>query len=100
MASHPKIDQGRVDALKPEDPRVEHKTLDVGGGITYHYLLANPVDQEPVATVVLIHGWYVPHNLRASLTAAEPRLTSFCPGPISRMAGASRCHSYSPLACA
>jgi len=57
MASHPKIDQGRVDALKPEDPRVEHKTLDVGGGITYHYLLANPVDQEPVATVVLIHGW-------------------------------------------
>lgn len=58
MASHPKINQGDVDALKPDDPRVEHKYIDVGDGITYHYLLANP-ESTPVATVVLIHGWYV-----------------------------------------
>ncbi|KAJ1335374.1 lipid-phosphate phosphatase-like protein [Microdochium nivale] len=56
MASHPKINQGDVDALKPDDPRVEHKYIDVGDGITYHYLLANP-ESTPVATVVLIHGW-------------------------------------------
>ncbi|KAH7037905.1 Alpha/Beta hydrolase protein [Microdochium trichocladiopsis] len=58
MAADSKINQGKIDGLKPEDPRVEHKFIDVGGGITYHYLLANSTTGEPpVATIVLIHGW-------------------------------------------
>ncbi|KXJ94474.1 Alpha/Beta hydrolase protein [Microdochium bolleyi] len=56
MPSNAKIDQGKVDALTPDDPRVEHKYIDVGDGIKYHYLLAEP-ESTPVATVVLIHGW-------------------------------------------
>lgn len=44
------------DALIPNDPRVEHHFLDVGDGIRYHYMLASP-KREPVATVLLLHGW-------------------------------------------
>lgn len=54
--AHPKINQEGMDVLVPNDPRVEHKLIDVGDGITYHYLLANPKGT-PVATIVLIHGW-------------------------------------------
>lgn len=46
-----------VDALVPNDPRVEHKFTSVRG-LTYHYMLAKP-EGTPVATVVLCHGWYV-----------------------------------------
>ena len=46
-----------VDALVPDDPRVEHKFTTIGD-LTYHYMLAKP-NGAPVATVVLCHGWYV-----------------------------------------
>jgi hypothetical protein len=45
-----------VDALAPDDPRVEHKFTEVGG-FKYHYMLAKP-NGKPTATVFLIHGWY------------------------------------------
>lgn len=48
-----------VDALVPDDPRVEHKFTTIGN-VTYHYMLAKP-NGAPVATVVLCHGWYVFH---------------------------------------
>ncbi|KAI1455537.1 Alpha/Beta hydrolase protein [Annulohypoxylon moriforme] len=44
------------DALSPDDPRVEHHFSDVGGGIKYHYIVANP-KEKPTATVLLLHGW-------------------------------------------
>lgn len=56
-----------VDALVPNDPRVEHKFTSVRG-LTYHYMLAKP-EGTPVATVVLCHGWYVSAS-RASLARA------------------------------
>lgn len=46
------------DCLTVDDTRVEHRLTDVGGGITYHYMLASP-EKEPVATILLLHGWYV-----------------------------------------
>ncbi|RAH42316.1 alpha/beta hydrolase [Aspergillus brunneoviolaceus CBS 621.78] len=45
-----------VEALAPNDPRVEHKKLCVEEGITYHYMVANP-PTKPSATVLLLHGW-------------------------------------------
>ncbi|KAI0166411.1 alpha/beta-hydrolase [Xylariaceae sp. FL1272] len=51
----PVVDAGKVDALVPNDPRVEHKYSTIGD-ITYHYMLANP-EGKPVATIFLIHGW-------------------------------------------
>ncbi|KAI2471429.1 epoxide hydrolase [Annulohypoxylon bovei var. microspora] len=44
-----------VDALVPNDPRVEHKFKSFGD-IKYYYILAKP-QGEPVATVLLAHGW-------------------------------------------
>jgi soluble epoxide hydrolase / lipid-phosphate phosphatase len=46
-----------VDALVPNDPRVEDKFAELGG-FTYHYMLAKPEGGKPTATVFLIHGWY------------------------------------------
>lgn len=46
-----------IDALVPNDPRVQHKFTTIGD-LTYHYMLAKP-EGSPVATIVLIHGWYV-----------------------------------------
>lgn len=46
-----------TDALTPNDPRVQHKFTTIGD-LTYHYMLAKP-EGTPVATAVLIHGWYV-----------------------------------------
>ncbi|KAI0480833.1 epoxide hydrolase [Xylariaceae sp. FL0804] len=45
-----------VDALKPDDPRVEHKFTTVDGH-RYHYMLARPEGNKPAATVVLCHGF-------------------------------------------
>ena len=45
-----------MDSLAPNDPRIEHKFVEVGG-FKYHYMLAKPADK-PTATVFLIHGWY------------------------------------------
>ncbi|KAL1866827.1 hypothetical protein VTK73DRAFT_4476 [Phialemonium thermophilum] len=43
--------------LKPDDPRVEHRTAQINGK-TYYYLLGLPPGvTSPVATVLLIHGW-------------------------------------------
>lgn len=54
---------GVLDPLTPDDHRVEHKSLSVGG-LTYHYMLAKP-NQSAKATPVLIHGWYeAPHIQR------------------------------------
>ena len=44
-----------VDALVPNDPRVEHK-FTTAGGFKYYYMLAKPAGK-PAATVLLIHGW-------------------------------------------
>ena len=46
-----------VNPLIPNDPRVENKFLSVGD-YTYHYFLAKP-NRSAIATVVLLHGWYV-----------------------------------------
>ncbi|KAI0901875.1 epoxide hydrolase [Annulohypoxylon nitens] len=44
-----------LDALVPNDPRVEHKYKSFGD-IKYYYVLAKP-QGTPVATVLLAHGW-------------------------------------------
>ncbi|KAI1212273.1 epoxide hydrolase [Annulohypoxylon truncatum] len=44
-----------IDALVPNDPRVEHKFKSFGD-IKYYYVLAKP-QGKPVATVLLAHGW-------------------------------------------
>ncbi|KAI1340496.1 hypothetical protein F5Y15DRAFT_406780 [Xylariaceae sp. FL0016] len=43
------------DALKPNDPRVEHK-FTTAGGHKYHYMLAKP-EGKPTDTVLLLHGF-------------------------------------------
>lgn len=43
--------------LAPNDPRVEHKDVQVNGR-TYHYMLARPpAGAEPKATILLVHGF-------------------------------------------
>lgn len=44
------------DKLTPDDPRVEHHTVQLRGN-NWHYLLAKPADAAPTATIVLVHGW-------------------------------------------
>ncbi|KAI1384630.1 epoxide hydrolase [Hypoxylon trugodes] len=44
-----------LDALVPNDPRVEHKFISFGD-IKYYYVLAKP-QGKPAATVLLLHGW-------------------------------------------
>ncbi|OTB08418.1 hypothetical protein M426DRAFT_317038 [Hypoxylon sp. CI-4A] len=44
-----------VDAVTPDDPRIEHKFITLGH-IKYHYVLAKPKGT-PTATVLLAHGW-------------------------------------------
>ncbi|KAI0881872.1 epoxide hydrolase [Annulohypoxylon maeteangense] len=44
-----------LDALVPNDPRVEHKFKSFGD-IKYHYVLAKP-QGNPVGTALLVHGW-------------------------------------------
>ncbi|ORY69506.1 Alpha/Beta hydrolase protein [Pseudomassariella vexata] len=46
-----------VDALVPDDARVEHHNAKIGA-YNYHYLLANPPNGvTPVDTILLCHGW-------------------------------------------
>ncbi|KAK8003235.1 hypothetical protein PG989_002954 [Apiospora arundinis] len=46
-----------VDALVPNDPRVQHLDAQVGP-YTYHYMLATPPGPDaPRATILLVHGW-------------------------------------------
>ena len=68
-----------VDALVPNDPRVENKSCSIGD-LTYHYMLAKP-ESTPVATVVLCHGWYV-RSLRLKLAQSpsyKPHTLPFHP---------------------
>lgn len=44
-----------VDALVPNDPRVEEKFFTFSDDIKYHYKLAKPAGK-PIATVLLVHG--------------------------------------------
>lgn len=44
-----------VDALRPEDPRVQHLDAEIGA-YNYHYMLATPAGK-PRATVLLLHGF-------------------------------------------
>ncbi|KAI1635566.1 hypothetical protein F4809DRAFT_642312 [Biscogniauxia mediterranea] len=44
-----------VDALVPNDPRVEHKFFEVGE-FSYYYMLAQ-LAGKTVGTIVLLHGW-------------------------------------------
>ncbi|KAI1816807.1 alpha/beta-hydrolase [Poronia punctata] len=73
-----------VDALVPNDPRVEHKFADVGGW-TYHYILAMP-QGTPTATVFLIHGWpdigmgwryQVPYLLSLNMQVVVPDMLGY-----------------------
>ncbi|RYO87840.1 hypothetical protein DL766_000744 [Monosporascus sp. MC13-8B] len=73
-----------IDALVPNDPRVEHKFTAIGD-ITYHYMLAKP-EGDPVATVVLIHGWpdlgmgwrnQVPYLLSLNLQVVVPDMLGY-----------------------
>ncbi|KAK7998887.1 hypothetical protein PG991_014562 [Apiospora marii] len=46
-----------VDALVPNDPRVQHLDAQIGP-YTYHYMLATPPGPgAPRATILLVHGW-------------------------------------------
>lgn len=55
MAEHQaKPASSKVDALVPDDPRVQHLDAKIGP-YNYHYMLASPAD--PVATILLVHGW-------------------------------------------
>ncbi|KAK9799136.1 putative AB hydrolase-1 domain-containing protein [Seiridium cardinale] len=49
-----KAASAEVDALIPNDPRVQHLDAKIGA-YNYHYMLSTP--QNPVATILLIHGW-------------------------------------------
>ncbi|KAI1082394.1 epoxide hydrolase [Whalleya microplaca] len=74
-----------VDALVPNDPRVEHKFQSMGDDITYHYMIAKPKGT-PAATVVLIHGWpdlgmgwryQVPYLLSLNLKVIVPDMLGY-----------------------
>ncbi|KAI0013990.1 alpha/beta-hydrolase [Xylariaceae sp. FL0662B] len=74
-----------VDALVPNDTRVEHKFQSVRDDITYHYMLAEP-KQKPTATVVLLHGWpdlgmgwryQVPYLLSMNLQVIVPDMLGY-----------------------
>ena len=45
-----------VEVLKPDDPSVQHLDAKIGP-YNYHYILSEPKGREPVATVLLCHGW-------------------------------------------
>ncbi|KAI0386157.1 epoxide hydrolase [Hypomontagnella monticulosa] len=73
-----------VDALVPNDPRVEHKFTSFGD-ITYHYMLAKP-QGKPIATALLIHGWpdlgmgwrlQVPYLLSLGLQVIVPDMLGY-----------------------
>ncbi|KAI2626625.1 epoxide hydrolase [Hypoxylon sp. NC1633] len=73
-----------VDALVPNDPRVEHKFSSFGD-IKYHYMLAKPKDK-PTATVFLIHGFpdlgmtwrfQVPYLLSLNLQVVVPDMLGY-----------------------
>ncbi|KAI1500499.1 Alpha/Beta hydrolase protein [Biscogniauxia marginata] len=73
-----------VDALVPNDPRVEHK-FTTAGGFKYYYMLAKP-EGKPAATVLLIHGWpdlamgwryQVPYLLSLNLQVIVPDMLGF-----------------------
>ncbi|XXG96566.1 hypothetical protein Hte_002851 [Hypoxylon texense] len=51
-----------VDALVPNDPRVEEKFFTFSDDIKYHYKLAKPAGK-PTATVLLVHGLLVSSDL-------------------------------------
>lgn len=46
-----------VQVLTPDDPTAEHKFMSLED-LRYHYIISKP-QGEPVATVLLLHGWYV-----------------------------------------
>ncbi|KAI5863164.1 epoxide hydrolase [Durotheca rogersii] len=73
-----------VDALVPNDPRVEDKFTSFGD-IRYHYMLAKPAGK-PAATVLLIHGWpdlgmgwryQVPYLLSLNLQVIVPDMLGY-----------------------
>ncbi|KAJ8122167.1 hypothetical protein ONZ43_g1572 [Nemania bipapillata] len=73
-----------VDALTPNDPRVEHKFTEVAG-FKYHYMLAKP-NGKPTATIFLIHGWpdlgmgwrnQVPYLLSLNLQVVVPDMLGY-----------------------
>lgn len=51
---HAKPAASKVEALVPDDPRVQHLDATIGP-YNYHYMLASP--SNPVATILLVHGW-------------------------------------------
>lgn len=51
---HAKAAPSSVDSLVPDDPRVQHLDAQIGP-YNYHYMLACPAN--PVATILLVHGW-------------------------------------------
>jgi soluble epoxide hydrolase / lipid-phosphate phosphatase len=45
-----------VDKLKTDDARVQHQHVNIRGK-KYHYILGEPQDGRPVATILLLHGF-------------------------------------------
>lgn len=66
-----------LDALVPNDPRVEEKYFTFSDDIKYHYILAKPAGK-PTATVLLCHGLLVSPALEdfEELTIVSVALTS------------------------
>ncbi|KAI1769254.1 Alpha/Beta hydrolase protein [Hypoxylon sp. FL1150] len=74
-----------VDALVPNDPRVEEKYYTFSDDIKYHYLLAKPAGK-PTATVLLCHGfpdlamawrYQVPYLLSLNLQVIVPNMLGY-----------------------
>ncbi|KAI1772421.1 epoxide hydrolase [Hypoxylon cercidicola] len=74
-----------VDALVPNDPRVEEKFFTFSDNIKYHYILAKPAGK-PTATVLLVHGfpdlgmawrYQVPYLLSLNLQVIVPDMLGY-----------------------
>ncbi|KAI0400838.1 Alpha/Beta hydrolase protein [Xylaria palmicola] len=85
MSSSTAAPKGQLDALTPNDPRVEHKFFEVAG-FKYHYMLAKPDGGKPTATILLIHGWpdlgmgwrnQVPYLLSLNLQVVVPDMLGY-----------------------
>ena len=74
---------------------VEHRFVDLGGGVTIHVADAGPADGAPV---MLVHGfpqnWWEWHELIGPLAARRVRRRSRgCAGPLAQRHERSRAHA-------
>ncbi|KAM0816447.1 putative Alpha/Beta hydrolase protein [Seiridium cardinale] len=73
------------EALLVNDPRIQHRLLQVDQNISYHYIVAEP-QGTPAATVLLLHGWpdlahgwrfQVPYLLSLGLRVVVPDMLGY-----------------------